>query len=118
MADRYVYDHNDELQVRLTVHPAYLDGKMELELRRVSYAEETVGDYEELPDGEIHREELKTAASLEPQAIRAGQGEVWEILGEIGLQPWDDEWKWEGEYALYNDVKPIKSATKDTGHEQ
>lgn len=112
MTDGYVYDHNDELQVRLTIHPAYLAGWMELELRRVSYAEETAGEYEELPDGEILREELTTPAGLEPADIRAGKTEVERVLSEIGLQPWDDDWKWEGEYALYNDVKPIKGATK------
>jgi hypothetical protein len=101
------FDSDEAMQVRLTFHPAYLDGKMEMELRRVSYGEDVPGEYEELPDGEILREELEVLAELTPEAIRAGKSEVRRVLGEIGLQPWDDEWKREGEYAIYNDVKPL-----------
>ncbi|WP_098007834.1 hypothetical protein [Streptomyces sp. sk226] len=101
------YDFTNEVQVRLTFHPAYLDGRMELEVRRVSYGDDVPGEYEELPDGEILRKELTTPAEISPAAIRAGKAEAWEELRELGLQPWDDEWKQEGEYAIYNDVKPL-----------
>ncbi|GGU40343.1 hypothetical protein [Streptomyces violascens] len=103
-----LHEYTNELQVRLTIHPAYLAGKMELELRRVSYADDVAGEYEEVEDGEILREELNAPAGLTPDAIRAGQAEVRAVLREIGLQPWDDDWKQEGEYALYNDVKPLE----------
>lgn len=97
----------DVLQVRLTFHPAYLDGRMEMELRRVSYGDDVAGEYEEIEDGEIDRRELTAPAGVTPNAIRAGQAEVQEALREHDLQLWDNDWKEEGEYALYNDVKPL-----------
>lgn len=100
------YGTTKGMLARLTFHPAYLDGHMELEVFRVDHGEEVPGDYEE--DGDIWRVELDVPAGETPQAIRAAFDEVREKLGEIGLQPWDDDWTREGEYALVNDVKPLK----------
>ncbi|MGW2841868.1 hypothetical protein ACWCWD_29285 [Streptomyces sp. NPDC001493] len=102
----------DVLQVRLTFHPVYLSGRMEVELRRVSYGDDVAGEYEEIEEGEIVRRELTAPAGVTPDAIRAGQAEVQEVLREFDLQLWDDDWKEEGEYALYNDVKPLGSGTR------
>ncbi|MFB6906890.1 hypothetical protein ACFCWB_21740 [Streptomyces bacillaris] len=96
------------VQALLTFHPDCTDGRMELEVRRVSHEEP--GDYEVIEGGEVFRETLTTPSGTSAGALEAGKAEVVERLRARGLQPWDDRWYEEGDYALYNDTEPLTDA--------
>lgn len=103
----------ESIQVRLTFHPAYVSGQMEMEVRKVYFPDDPEeaenGLYEEVEGGEIMTTDLPVAASLDEADIDAGKAAAALELQHIGLMLWDNNWAPEGEYALYNDTKPVSA---------
>ncbi|MYS36369.1 hypothetical protein K388_07167 [Streptomyces sp. KhCrAH-43] len=101
----------ESIQVRLTYHPDYLSGQMEMEVRRVDCPDDPEeaenGLYDEVEGGEIMTTELPVAASLSEADIDAGKQAAALELQHIGLMLWDNDWLREGEYAVYNSVTPL-----------
>lgn len=104
--DGQIPPNGPTVQARLTFHPAYLGKSMELEVRRVIYDDE-VGTYEEVHLGLILKKSLAVPAGTTPELLDAAKAEVQGILRGMDLQLWDNNWLQEGDYALYNDVKPL-----------
>ncbi|MFD4161398.1 hypothetical protein ACFWRT_13170 [Streptomyces cyaneofuscatus] len=64
------------MQALLTYHSDYTHGRMELEVRRVSYEGEGPGGYEEIEGGDIFHETLATPSGTSVSALEAGKAEV------------------------------------------
>ncbi|MFD3955889.1 MULTISPECIES: hypothetical protein [Streptomyces] len=101
------YELVESVQVNLAYHPGWTNGQMELNVYRVRYESDSPDDYEVLPDGEIFSGELAVPASTAAGDIERGKAEAVEKLRGLGLQLWDDNWHVEGDYAIFNDTKPL-----------
>ncbi|MBH0242510.1 hypothetical protein I3W98_06435 [Streptomyces cavourensis] len=101
------YELVESVQVNLAYHPGWTNGQMELNVYRVRYESDSPDDYEILPDGEIFSGELAAPASTAADDIERGKVEAVEKLRGLGLQLWDDNWHVEGDYAIFNDTKPL-----------
>ena len=105
--DQDFEDDCESVQARLTFHPSYTDGWMELEVRRVSCLRETPYMYEEIEGGDVFHEVLTVPSSMDAAALEAAKAEVCERLRAHGLRLWDDDWLDEGGFAILNDTKPL-----------